>query len=109
VIQADAGNSMAIDIGNDAELFAAGLIVADGGTIQIEAAPSAIAGGLGIPSTVELTSARPARTSPDPVPCSSRGQGHCFPSPRGMVCLLDWAARGRSSPAAAARSSWRAA
>jgi T5SS/PEP-CTERM-associated repeat protein len=47
VIQADAGNSMAIDIGNDAELFAAGLIVADGGTVAIESAPSAIAGGLG--------------------------------------------------------------
>jgi T5SS/PEP-CTERM-associated repeat protein len=45
LIQADAGNTLIIDIGASSELFNAGTIVADGGTVQILAGTSAIAGG----------------------------------------------------------------
>ena len=45
LIQADAGNTLTINIGTSSELLDTGLIVADGGTVQIFASASAIAGG----------------------------------------------------------------
>ena len=44
-IQADAGNTLIINVGSASELFNPGLIVADGGTVKITYASSAIAGG----------------------------------------------------------------
>ena len=45
LIEADAGNTLTISVGASSELFNTGSIVADGGTVVIEAAASAIAGG----------------------------------------------------------------
>jgi T5SS/PEP-CTERM-associated repeat protein len=44
-LQADAGNTLIIDIAGTAALFNPGTIVADGGSVIIDAAPNAIAGG----------------------------------------------------------------
>jgi T5SS/PEP-CTERM-associated repeat protein len=44
-IQADAGNTLIIDVGSESELFNPGLIVADGGTVKVTYSSSAIAGG----------------------------------------------------------------
>ena len=45
VIEANAGNTLVISIGSSSAFFNAGSIIADGGTVVIEAASSALAGG----------------------------------------------------------------
>jgi T5SS/PEP-CTERM-associated repeat protein len=46
LIQADAGNTLIINVGSESSIFNSSSIVADGGTVVVNADPAAIAGGV---------------------------------------------------------------